>query len=242
MSIVYHGTTITDYNPINYVKNGVTTVLRKVIYRKGGVDTVVYNNTNAAAISTSYASASGGTTLNYAVGTPNSATVSSCVAHSGNDYRIQNKTLGTYTNEYTGNQAFGYTTLSGGSTYFDGVIYQSQATAEAAAKRQILNTATKTSTYTAYSYFNYSITVRANINYAPSNTLTVKIYVNNNLVHTGDVSTQTQIVTYTYKDYPTLTNRNAIIPLKVEICHGDTVLGTATGTCASTMTITYGDE
>ena len=248
MSIVYHGTTIDDSTgQVNYTKNGVTTVLRKVIYRKAGVDTVVYNKTNAASISTSYASASGGSTLNYysqkadivtyanITWTGSGTTLGFNITNGGPNMRVVT----------SGNTDYGRmdSHYQGGSKNFTVGEYGTQNETYNAGRdwvrSHLLN---DTPTYTANSYFNYIVTVRCNINYASYNTLTCKVYVNNALVKTQDVSAQMATVTYTYKDSNTLTNRNATVPLKVEMYNGDTLLGTLNGTMASSGTITYGDE
>lgn len=197
MSIVYHETTIDSTGQVNYTKNGVTTNLTKVYYHKNGVDTLVWSKERNQMTSTNnVVSASGGTTLNYAVGEPSPSVVEGCVSAQGGDWRIQQRALGTYDNTYTGNEIFGKSTCSGGTTNFDGVVYQSKEAAMTAAKRQIMNTCTVTNTYTVYSYFTDTLILTINKKYAED--IHVKVYINNVLSLDEDVTEMNTSKTASY--------------------------------------------
>lgn len=232
MSIVYHNTTIDSTGQVNYTKNGVTTNLTKVYYRKNGVDTLVWSKErNAASVSNSAVSSAGTATLPYKTTSRDLSMVIHAAGTGSSDYYYVS--AGNMTSYGTGNELFGIGqtyycngSLSGSHTYAECSSFVSQ------------HTTIRAATYTAYSYFNYTLTLRMNLRY-PSNK-SVKVYVNNNLVLEQDVSQQTEILTYTYKHSNTLTNQSATIPLKIEIYDSlGTLEETWTGTMASSATITY---
>lgn len=231
------GETITEVNPINYVKNGVTTVLRKVIYRKAGVDTVVYNKTNATAVTHSATSASGGSTLNYyhPASTDYTKVIKKAGTGTGDYYVIVS---GSYGSNWTGNTTFGskdpYYVRTGTSEQ----MTWAQALSWVSAHSETLETKT------AYSYYVYTLTARVNIIYAPLTPKTVKLYINGSLVKTeSNITGQDVSVSASYTDNDVLDNRSATISAKVEVYDSDdTLLGTWTGTMAGSGTITYGDE
>ena len=236
MSIVYHGTTIDSTGQVNYTKDGVTTNLTKVYYRKNGVDTLVWSKERNQMTSTNnVVSASGGTTLNYAVGEPSSSVVEGCVANQGGDWRIQQRVLSTYDNTYTGNEIFGKSTCSGGTTSFDGVIYSSKEAAMAAAKRQIMNTCTVTNTYTVYSYFTDTLILTINKKYAED--IHVKVYINNVLSLDEDVTEMNASKTATYVHRNVL--QKPIDAVRVEVYKDDVLIASQTSTMNTPINMEY---
>lgn len=236
MSIVYHNTTIDSTGQVNYTKNGVTTNLTKVYYRKNGVDTLVWSKERNQMTSTNnVVSASGGATLNYAVGEPAPSVVEGCVSSQGSDWRIQQRALGTYDNTYTGNNLFGQSTCSGGSTHFDGVIYQSKEAAMAAAKAQILATCTVTNTYTVYSYFTDTLILAINKKYAED--IHVKVYINNVLSLDEDVTEMNASKTATYIHRNIL--QKPIDPVRVEVYKDDVLIASTTSTMNTPINMEY---
>lgn len=236
MSIVYHDTTIDSTGQVNYTKNGVTTNLTKVYYRKNGVDTLVWSKERNQVTSTNnVVSASGGTTLNYAKGEPSTSVVEGCVANQGGDWRIQPRELNTYDNTYTGNNIFGMSTCSGGRTGFDGVIYQTKEAAMAAARNQILNTCTVTNTYTAYSYFTDTLILTINKKYAED--IHVKVYINDVLSLDEDVSEMNASKTATYIHRNVL--QKPIDPVRVEVYKDDVLIASQTRNMNTPINMEY---
>lgn len=240
MSIVYHNTTIDSTGQVNYTKNGVTTNLTKVYYRKNGVDTLVWSKErNQASVSNSVVSASGGTTLNYRRSTPTATRVYDCT-HEGALYYVD-----TFNWTTTGNATYGSSLYSPGQSEVGSTItigfgltsedYRRSDTFQRALDYGLLLQST---TYTELSYFDYTTTLRMNLLYASSKH--VKVYCNNVLTTEADVTAQTDTLTATYRDMNTFNSRNATIPLKVEIYDMNGQLEeTWTGNMASSATITY---
>lgn len=239
MSIVYHNTTIDSTGQVNYTKNGVTTNLTKVYYRKNGVDTLVWSKErNQAAVSNSVVSASGGTTLNYMRRTD--------VSFSHRHYRDNDdyvSEIASWTYSGIGDERYGWYGyyVDSLATNCFGVDHNSYGNADRKANAQATNMGYVHSNYsstTALSYYDYTTTLRMNLLYASSKH--VKIYCNNVLTTEADVTSQTEVLTATYRDNGTLNARNATIPLKVEIYDSlGTLEETWTGTMASSATITY---
>ena len=235
MSLTFNGTEITSGFDLTY--NG--THLTHVYFAETPNDTPVLvwaKEPNTVSWTVSVASASGGATLDYNKVYVSGA--SSCVEHSGADYRIANRNAPVYTTSHTGNAYYGQSDMSGGSTHFDGVIYSSEATAEAAAKRQIESTATYTYTYTALSYFNYTVNFTFNKSYA--GTYTVKLYVGDTLQKEETLTTLNQTVSWTYKHYPTLENKASTTAFKMEIYDANDVLVTTYNHNFTNGSTTYG--
>lgn len=236
MSIVYHGTTIDSTGQVNYTKNGVTTNLTKVYYRKNGVDTLVWSKErNQAAVSNSVVSASGGTTLNNyrsleILGPAGVYRISGGGGSGGtvegiNWINTGNATYGThvYTRKYADGDWMTSESIRHSDTYARALAYGEIG----------LN-----QVFTDLSYFDYTTTLRMNLLYASSKH--VKIYCNDVLTTEADVTSQTEALTATYRDMNTFTSRNATIPLKIEIYDmGGTLEETWTGNMASSATITY---
>lgn len=231
MSIVYHNTTIDSTGQVNYTKNGVTTNLTKVYYRKNGVDTLVWSKErNQASVSNNAVSSAGTATLPYKT---TSIDYSAVIKEAGTGQDWYHVIQGSCTSYGTGNELFGTgatyrmnTSLGGQHTYSECVSFVSS------------NVTRGAETYTAYSYFNYTLTLRMNLRYASNKS--VKVYVNGGLVLEQDVSQQTEVLTYTYKHSNTLSNRSATIPLKIDIYDMNGQLEeTWTGNMASSATITY---
>lgn len=239
MSIVYHNTTIDSTGQVNYTKNGVTTNLTKVYYRKNGVDTLVWSKErNQAAVSNSVVSASGGTTLNFLRRT--SVTYSYKHYRDNDDY-VSEITGWTYNG--IGDERYGWYGyyVDALTTTCFGVDHNTYGNADRKADAQVTSKGylhTNYSSTTALSYYDYTTTLRMNLLYASSKH--VKIYCNNVLTTEADVTSQTEVLTATYRDNGTLNARNATIPLKVEIYDSlGTLEETWTGTMASSATITY---
>lgn len=232
MSIVYHETTIDSTGQVNYTKDGVTTNLTKVYYRKSGVDTLVWSKErNQASVSNNAVSSTGTATLPYLTTSRDLSKVIHSTGSGTSDYYYVSS--GDMTSYGTGNANFGI-----GQTYYcNGSLSGSHTYAECS-QFVFSHTTTSPATFTAWSYFNYTLTLRMNLRY-PSNK-SVKVYVNNNLVLEQDVSQQTEVLTYTYKHSNVLTNQSATIPLKIEIYDSlGTLEETWTGNMASSATITY---
>lgn len=234
MSIVYHGTTINSTGQVNYTKNGVTTNLTKVYYRKNGVDTLVWSKErNQAAVSNSVVSASGGSTLNCLRSVP-TATEAYSTSYAGGAYyeiigynwnNVGNTTYGTHT--YVAKLSIGDEVDSDTVRHFN--------TFARAIQYNLLG---ETTHYTDLSYFDYTTTLRMNLLYASNKH--VKIYCNDVLTTEADVTNQTEVLTATYRDTNALNSRNATIPLRIEIYDSlGTLEETWTGTMASSATITY---
>lgn len=234
MSIVYRGTTIDSTGQVNYTKDGVTTNLTKVYYRKNGVDTLVWSKErNQAAVSNSVVSASGGTTLNYRRSVPTATEAYSTGYEGGAQYSVTG-----YNWNNVGDATYGYQVYD--AKLHIGQIVDSETvrhydTFARAIAYGLLGVSTH---YTDLSYFDYTTTLRMNLLYASSKH--VKIYCNNVLTTEADVTSQTEALTATYRDTDALTSRNATIPLKVEIYDmNGTLEETWTGNMASSATITY---
>lgn len=234
MSIVYRGTTIDSTGQVNYTKNGVTTNLTKVYYRKNGVDTLVWSKErNQAAVSNSVVSASGGTTLNYRRSVPTATRPFTINGGIGGD-----GTISSINWVDTGNLTYGRQTYSTEFEIGDYLTSEETRHSDTFARALQYGLITQTTSYTADSYFDYTTTLRMNLLYASSKH--VKIYCNNVLTTEADVTSQTEVLTATYRDTNALTSRNATIPLKVEIYDmGGTLEETWTGNMASSATITY---
>lgn len=232
MSIVYHNTTIDSTGQVNYTKDGVTTNLTKVYYRKNGIDTLVWSKErNQASVSNSAVSSAGTATLPYKTTSRDLSKVIHLSGTGVDDYYYVSS--GDMTSYGTGNELFGI-----GQTYYcNGSLSGSHPYSECSSFVSS-HTTIGSATYTAWSYFNYTLTLRMNLRY-PSNK-SVKVYVNSSLVLEQDVSQQTEVLTYTYKHSNVLTNQSATIPLKIEIYDSNgTLEETWTGNMASSATITY---